>query len=375
MEPDQSTGQHLSDSSLPAAPAEPVEAHPPPEHHRFEFRGRTREYFRIWVVNVALSLLTLGIFSAWAKVRRERWFYGNTWVAGAPFEYLAEPLPILKGRAVAVLVLLAYVGAGQLAPVAQPVLLIALGIATPWLVHNGLRFRARYSGWRSLNFSFTGALRPAINVYFWRVATVLPTLGLSYPWVRHGQSRYAVEGHRFGGENVGFEAGAGSFYRVYGKVTLLFLLLLVVAVAVVVGLVFGLAFNGVFGAPDSQQMAAVYGLTGVAAVYATLIAAWVLVSTRITNLTFNSASIAGHRFRSSLRARDVLWLYFTNTLAVLASAGLLVPWARVRMARYRARHLALLTAGPPDAFRTSERRQQGAAGAETADFMDVDFSL
>ena len=81
--------------------------------HPFEFRGNSAEYFRIWVINLALSLLTLGIFSAWAKVRRERYFYGNTWVAGAPFEYLASPINVLKGRLIAFALLIAYVGASQ----------------------------------------------------------------------------------------------------------------------------------------------------------------------------------------------------------------------------------------------------------------------
>jgi len=367
VEPDPSPGQDLPETAAPVAPP------PEPEHHRFEFRGRAGEYFRIWIVNVALSVLTLGIFSAWAKVRRERWFYGNTWVAGAPFEYLAEPLPILKGRAVAVLILIAYVGVGQVAPLVQPALLIALGIATPWLVYKGLQFRARYSGWRSLNFSFTGALRPAINVYFWRWYALIPTLGLAFPWIRHGQTRYTVDGHRFGGENVTFGAGTGSFYRLYGRVSLTVLVLLVLAL-VGVGLL-AWALTSRPGLLSPQQSGFVAGFGGVIAAYAALITGWVIAATRLTNLTFNSASIAGHRFRSSLRARDVLGLYFTNTLAVLASLGLLVPWARVRMARYRASHLALLAAGPPEAFRSSERRAEGAAGAETADFMDVDFSL
>jgi len=44
----------------------------------FRFHGSGSEYFRIWLVNSILSLLTLGVYSAWAKVRRKRYFYGNT---------------------------------------------------------------------------------------------------------------------------------------------------------------------------------------------------------------------------------------------------------------------------------------------------------
>lgn len=358
----------------PASPIEPsIAPLPAPEVHPFEFRGSTAEYFRIWIVNVALSILTLGVFSAWAKVRRERWFYGNTWVAGAPFEYLAKPIPILKGRAIAVVVLAVYVGAGRFLPVAQGIVAILVFLASPWLVYNSLRFRARYSGWRSLNFGFVGSLKGAFAVYLWRFLALIPTLGLAFPWVRHGQTRYTVEGHRFGGNPLGFGATMGNFYRVYAKAGALGVVLVLAvsgASAWVIGGITGL-LRGM--EPRTAQM--IGGFTMLGLVYGSLIAAWVLVTTRLMNLTFNSLAIAGHHFRSTLRARDVLGLYVTNTLAVLASAGLLVPWARVRMARYRARHLTLLAAGPPDGFRGSGHRQQGAAGAETADFLDVDLSL
>ncbi|MGH7460351.1 MAG: DUF898 family protein, partial [Longimicrobiales bacterium] len=66
-----------------------------------QFSGRAGEYFGIWLVNVLLSIVTFGIYSAWAKVRTEQYFYANTRLAGASFEYLARPLSILKGRLIA----------------------------------------------------------------------------------------------------------------------------------------------------------------------------------------------------------------------------------------------------------------------------------
>ncbi|MED5348372.1 MAG: DUF898 family protein, partial [Pseudomonadota bacterium] len=43
---------------------------------RFQFHGEGGEFFRIWIVNLVLSIVTLGIYSAWAKVRTKRYFYG-----------------------------------------------------------------------------------------------------------------------------------------------------------------------------------------------------------------------------------------------------------------------------------------------------------
>ena len=71
----------------------------------FQFSGKGSEYFRIWIVNLALTLLTLGIYSAWAKVRRLQYFYRHTALAGSSFDYHGDPKAILKGRIIAVVLL------------------------------------------------------------------------------------------------------------------------------------------------------------------------------------------------------------------------------------------------------------------------------
>jgi uncharacterized membrane protein YjgN (DUF898 family) len=88
----------------------------PPGEYPFEFRGSGGEYFRIWIVNLALTIVTLGIFSAWAKVRSRRYFYGNTFVADHAFDYHASPVRILIGRAIALVLLLAYTLTAPISP-------------------------------------------------------------------------------------------------------------------------------------------------------------------------------------------------------------------------------------------------------------------
>jgi len=44
------------------------------ETKQFYFTGKGGEYFRIWIVNICLTILTLGIYSAWATVRTRRYF-------------------------------------------------------------------------------------------------------------------------------------------------------------------------------------------------------------------------------------------------------------------------------------------------------------
>ena len=165
----------------PAWPSMPERVGPARTEHRFEFNGDAREYFRIWVVNLALSIVTLGIFSAWAKVRSERYFYGNTRLAGEPFEYLAKPWPILKGRIIAVVLFAAYVLAGQFSWKLQLGTGLVIALATPWLIVRGAAFRARYSAWRGLTFRFIPDYAEAYVRYLLLGIPLLVTLGILYP--------------------------------------------------------------------------------------------------------------------------------------------------------------------------------------------------
>jgi uncharacterized membrane protein YjgN (DUF898 family) len=121
------------DNAPPELPMGPPDM-PQMQRHATEFTGKASEFFGIWIINVVLEILTLGIYSAWAKVRTERYFYSNTRIAGSPFEYLADPIKILKGRLIAyALVITLYVSAHlQLFFVMIP-MLILLSLIGPWM--------------------------------------------------------------------------------------------------------------------------------------------------------------------------------------------------------------------------------------------------
>ncbi|MCB1663394.1 MAG: DUF898 family protein [Pseudomonadales bacterium] len=50
----------------------------------------------MWVVNLLLTIVPLGIYSAWAKVLSKKHLYGNTVLNGSVFDYTARPTQILK---------------------------------------------------------------------------------------------------------------------------------------------------------------------------------------------------------------------------------------------------------------------------------------
>lgn len=357
----------------PPLPAPP----PPPEIHRHgvEFTGNAKEFFGIWFVNLVLSVLTLGIYSAWAKVRTERYFYGNTRLAGAPFEYLANPIAILKGRLVAyaVAIALGLCAHFQIWVVYIPLILAVLALL-PWLIQRTLRFRARYSAWRGLRFRFVEGVFEAYINFMFRPVLGFITLYLLSPWVRMHQHDYLVTGHRFGGKRFRFQGDLGQYY-------LPFLISIGLGMAiyfVMVVLIMAFTFAAASGGKDAgagHMALLVTIVVPLVAVYLALLALPVFLRTRYTNLMWNFASLGGHRFESTLRARDVIWIYFSNGVAIVLSLGLLVPWAMVRLAKYRAKHFVLLASGDLDQFIAEREREEGAAGAELLDALDLDMDV
>ena len=351
-----------------AAEPSPSLAPPEPIEHPFEFTGDAHEFFRIWIVNLALTILTLGIYSAWAKVRTQRYFYANTRVAGTPFEYLAQPLPILKGRLIAFVVFGAYSLSRHISPQVQFAAALAIFALVPALIVLGQRFRARYSAWRNLNFAFVATIGRAYVPFFLLYFFVPITLFIFYPIVKARQKRFLVENHRYGGVALAFRALDGDFFPPYLKGFGLILAWWVGA-AIASGVIVAATMHGA----HTPSMLGIYA--SVLLIYGGMFLIGIYVASRVANLFYNAIDIGGNRLRSTLGARELMGLYLTNTLAILASAGMLIPWAMIRMARYRASRLTLLAHGDLGGFTAEERPERDATGSELSHFFDVEIGF
>jgi len=181
---------------------------------RPEFTGSAGEYFRIWIVNLFFTLITLGIYSAWAKVRKKRYFYGSTRFDGDTFDYFASPKTILKGRIVAVVVFVVYAFAVELLPSSAYAFWAAFLLVLPWLVMRSLMFNARNSAYRGLRFDFAATPREAVRVYFGMPIVVGLTLGLAFPWFMARQKAFVLAHHAFGTTRFGCDVSAREFFGI-----------------------------------------------------------------------------------------------------------------------------------------------------------------
>jgi uncharacterized membrane protein YjgN (DUF898 family) len=341
----------------PSAP--PPSPHPPDKSARpvttrvpFEFTGTGSEYFRIWIVNILLSIVTLGVYSAWAKVRRKQYFYGNTVVVDTAFDYLGDPLKILKGRLIVGGAIVAAGAATFFFPLLQFAFTLALAALSPWLIVRSLMFNARNSAWRNIRFGFKGTPWEAIKAYALWPALALVTLGLLSPYVYYRQRRFLVANSSYGRTPFEFAATWRDYYRI----------LMIASLAGVLGVAV-LAGAALVWAPLAVLAVPIYFYL------------YAYTAVKTGNVLYNSSRLGRHRLESSMQVGSYLMLVVTNTLATALTCGFFHPWAKVRAIRYRTDHLALVASGDLDAFVADEQKSVGAVGDASGDFFDFDLGI
>lgn len=343
-----------------------------------KFSGNSRDYFRIWIVNLCLSLLTFGLFSAWAKVRKKRYFYSHTTLDGTPFQYMAQPFPIFKGRVIAVALFLFYYVSINFYAVLLPYVIAAGLIIAPWVIARSAAFNARYSAYRNMTFRFDGNYLGALKtLYMWGLVPVLAVctlikeewalmlagflmlvFGIAFPWWIKRLRAFIIGNTVFGEQTGQFSATGGQFFKIY---FLAGLLTMAGGMLLMPVMILGAAAGAVKFIPFLP--------------YLVYLLAFVYIQARIGNLVWNNTRLGPVRFHSTLKATEMTKLYFTNTLGIIVSLGLLIPWAVIRTLKYRADHMNVLLDGSMSDFRGHESNAVQAAGAEMGDFFNVDFSI
>ena len=341
---------------------------------RFQFTGTWEAYFRVWIVNVLLTIVTLGIYAAWAKVRKKRWFYAHTSLAGHTFEYLADPKRILVGNIIVVIVFALYSGSGAISPLVQLPIALVVMCLVPWFIARSFLFNARNSAWRGLRFGFHGRYWGAARVYLLLPLLVPLTLGLMLPYVSKERRKWMTENHRFGTTPFGFHGMTKDMIRIYLRSVLFFLPL----IGGYVFLFVSMAVAGASGKPmqtgDASAMIAVAPiliLAGIPFAYAGTI----FLRARLFSYYWTHTMVGPHSFQAYMRARDLLGLQLLNSLVVSLTFGLMWPWAAVRTVKFQLDHMEVIPSGNLDTFVAEAQPPVGALGEAAGDFLDFDLGF
>ncbi len=317
------------------------------------FHGSAREYFGVWIVNVLLSIVTLGVYSAWAKVRNKKYFLGNTTIDRRAFDYHATGKQILIGRILIVAILIALAIIGQISEPVASAVGTGIGFASPLLINRGLRFNAAMTSWSNVRFRFEIDDYRALHVFYLNLLLSLLTLWLAFPYAARAISRYTIGRHSLGTHGFSFDSSIRPFYVA---------LLATAPWALLGGYLLYVSFT--------SHLLVVFVAIPILLSSATVYAAF----TR--NAIFEGIVLEhGHRIHSTISPTKLILIIMTNVLVIIFSAGLLIPWARVRVMKYLCEHTWVEPNGSLDEFVADLQESTTAVGDAFMDIESVEVGI
>lgn len=331
--------------------------------NKIEFTGNAKEYFGIWIVNLILSIVTLGIYSAWAKVRRETYFKNNTKIFDAGFGYHATGGQIFQGRFIAFIVLFAISLISTLQPMVILVIYPAIFFLTPWILNNSMRFAARMTSYRNIRFNWHGTYWETF--WFFMIAPVIGifSLGLLIPLINKSYYSYFARSHSYGTTHFTSNPKIGDFYYA-------FFIGAIIPTIIIVSVIF--IFLAVGQSGNAPSIFALIFL----AFYVSIFAIAFIYSILCRNLMMKSLALDEVlTFDSQISPWKFVWIALSNLVVTILSLGLLLPWANVRMYRYLSNSTLVKAEGDIEKFVDEANAAQSTIGEAIADFEGVEVSI
>jgi uncharacterized membrane protein YjgN (DUF898 family) len=390
------------------------------------FEGSGFEYFKIWIVNILLTVITVGLYYPWAKVRNRRYFYANTRFEDRSFEYHATGKQLFIGYLIAMALFIAFVVAQQISPIASGVGFVLFIFALPWIIWRSLKFNLRMTSFSNVRFSFVGGLGNAyinfmvLPVLFFLIlygipiaaAIVMPSIAsdgmstivgmligfclvfipvfalLLFAYIKMRNSHYSVNNSRYGQGQFSTWVETEAFAKIILKTigiaissSIVFMLILASIISATIGL--SSAFAVLQGMSNPEQMSSGLGsalLVMIFPVYIGLIGIGLFVRayfyTRQRTYLIENLSLDRHiTFVSTLTVRSYVWVLLSNFLLIIVTIGLATPWASVRLARVVIENTQLHSEAGFDKYFTEKQEQQSSLGEQIGDAFDVDMGI
>ncbi len=330
---------------------------------KLEFRGTSREYFKIWIVNIFLTLISIGIYSAWAKVRTNRYFYSNTFFQNSSFEYTADPLKILKGRIIIVAIYTLFIISSQilLNPIMTGIIFIFALLISPWMINRAIKFKLKNTKYRNIRFQYSENTPEFYKFYAIHGLLNIITLGLAFPYSLNSFKKLLINNSQYAQRSFSYHGKIGEMYKQFFKI--------IVGYVVIPFLLIGL-FASIAGVkiPSFSNINAELLSLSFIGMNIVIYAGYIFVA-YIENYSFSKTSLNQTLFKSTLSSSMLGWIYISNIFLIILSLGLLIPWAKVRTINYKCDNFAIYTPDMDKFVATSYRNE------EVESFFNIDIGV
>ena len=245
----------------------------------------------------------------------------------------------------------------------------------PFLVTRSLRFNARMSSYRNVRLDFIGRVSQAIWPVIVLPILVVLSLYTTTPFLERAFKRFVANNHRYGGKAFHFDVKIGKLYKpfliVAGLTIVAFIIIGFLLTSIAQVFARALVENNPFSIGFIITIAAIYVVA-----FLIFIPLAVVYGAMVRNIYFSNTVFDGqHQFASTLRPFKLLGIALTNMVAILLTFGLMIPWARVRWARYLASCTAVVANGDLEEFHHELQSSEGVVSAEYLDGGGFDVGI
>jgi len=304
---------------------------------KLSFHGNGQKLFALQIVNILLTVVTLGVYYPWARASYMRYTMSETEFAGNRFAFHGTGFELFKGMILGLIVLgfgygmFFYLSTAHHPFIGSFLFFFYILLLVPFAIHSSMRYRASRTTWRGIHFGYRGDLKELMNLSVRGVFLSIITLGIYGAWYSMELRSYVLGHVRLGSVSVRYEGKGGKY------LTMNFLGYLLSIVTV------GVYFFW-----------------------------WVkdLFNYYIDNILLeqNGKEV---RLKSTATGEGFFKLLVLNLLIVVFTLGLGTPWAVVRTLNYVLDNVQLQGELDLDNIQQTEEDYKNAAGEDLTGLLDV----
>ncbi len=314
-----------------SVPAQPV--------RQPSFHGNGGTLFGIQLVNLLLTVVTLGIYYFWGKTKVRGYVHSQTEFDGDRFAYHGTGKELLIGwlKTMGIFVVL-FVGIAvlqYLVPQRLTVIIIralvtyaVVLVLVPLAIVGSRKYRLSRTSWRGVRFSFRGQAREFLKLFVGGSLLSAVTLGFYTPFFNNNMWQYLVSHSYFGSQRFEFDGKGRDLFGRFVKALLLTIVTL--------------------------------GLS------------WIWYAAARQRYYWAHTSFGGARFRSTVAGGPLFRLTLGNAVLLIFTLGLAASWVRTRNIGFICSNLALDGQVDLETIR-QEAQMAPATGDEMADFLGLDY--
>lgn len=354
-----------------------VTAFRPEGEHFLRFVGEGWPLLRLYAINLVFIVLTLGVYSFWARTRVREYLWGRTLAFDEPLEYTGTGWQLCRSFLIVIslffglniiMTLISLISLEASLTVSM-LFMIVVVLFWPYAIYSALRFRLSRTNWRGVHGWLTGSPVEYAAQSWVRAMLIGATLGLFAPHATAFLTRFIVNNASLGTRKFRFEADVKALSHPYYVYWALCVVLFLAAVFALVAREEAFAYPHYYLEASDMGWLALLGLIGLVWLSGRFVYGVIRLNWTIRGIRFGEGALD-----SRLTISGYWWLMLSNTLLILITLGLAGPWTQVRRYRYLADRVLIR-----GSIRWSDIRQDDAAlpksGEGLLSVLDLDLGF